>query len=61
MVQGVPVSRRHGQEFPKSSPVSQAVDTARAMEKIAEELERARQRLAIRSQPVACEFEVEDR
>lgn len=57
MIWGVSAYWRHGQENPKSNPVYRANVTTWAMEMIVEKLKRARQRLAIKSQLIALQFE----
>lgn len=48
VVRCVPAYWRYGREFSKSNPARRAGFIARTIEKVVEELERARQRLVIR-------------
>lgn len=60
VVRGVPAYWQQGRGFQKLSPVRQAGVMAWTMEKGAEELERVRQRLVIRSQPISRKSEKKD-
>lgn len=60
VVRGVSSYRRHRREFPKSNPGSRAGITTLIIERAVEDLECARQRPVIRSQPVAHKSKKKD-